>query len=257
MASGRRRTPLELTDLKQVSKALRSAVRRALTRGRWRPLRDVSVRSPYTWGLAVTPLETFRAAWEIEPGLAFLELADWYPFRRREHTWYPAYAYRPDNYETDLIALFFSRVVPSFDDFARVVAACEGPPDILAFGWQHDPRYAVCRSMDETGTTNDTRSWENGLESPAVLLRNWARRVGCSTDTWSFTEDITLPMLGSGLENWKHCEHASNFLEELLPDVNGSSDVYRCLSANWRDRRHADAFVFSASRHREGGFSEY
>ena len=79
------------TDLKRVSLLFRSAARRALTRGRWRPVRRVVERYPRTWGLAVTSVEAFRAAWEIEPKLAFLELADWdrgRPSCGRHHTIY-------------------------------------------------------------------------------------------------------------------------------------------------------------------------
>lgn len=80
--------------LKSVSKATRGAARRALTRGRWRPIRYAAEQ-----GLAVCAVEdehcilsfaafatpgpsaaasaTFRAAWAIDPGLVFRVISEW------------------------------------------------------------------------------------------------------------------------------------------------------------------------------------
>ena len=50
-------------------------------------------------------------------------------------------------------------------------------------------------------------------------------------------------MFGAGLESWRHPENASNFLEDVLSHIDGDVGVYRRLSANWKDRSKADAFV--------------
>ena len=63
-------------------------------------------------------------------------------------------------------------------------------------------------------------------------------------------------MFGAGLEPWRHPENASNFLEDVLSHIDGDVGVYRRLSANWRDRLKADAFVFSAARWQPGAYIE-
>ena len=63
-------------------------------------------------------------------------------------------------------------------------------------------------------------------------------------------------MFGAGLEPWRHPENASNFLEDVLSHIDGDYGVYYRLSANWRDRRKAEAFIQSAARWHPGGYIE-
>ena len=66
------------TNVKQVSKEVRSAARRSLTRGRWRPVKYVLENAIVTNALERPPsaAETtrFREAWALDPGLVLLEL---------------------------------------------------------------------------------------------------------------------------------------------------------------------------------------
>ena len=76
-------------EAKQVSKAVRSAARRALT-GRWRSIMFVEEQgldliensTPSEWSEprrveVRRALATFRAAWELDPGLVVFEIAQW------------------------------------------------------------------------------------------------------------------------------------------------------------------------------------
>ena len=65
------------TNAKQVSKAMRSAARRCLTRGRWRPLKYVVENAIVTNALerpsSAAETATFRAAWAVDPRQVLLE----------------------------------------------------------------------------------------------------------------------------------------------------------------------------------------
>ena len=74
--------------------------------------------------------------------------------------------------------------------------------------------------------------------------------------TWDFIterdpeEPDILSLLGAGLESFADPEVASNFLEDFAGnnfDYCGP-DEYRLLSANWRDRSKAEAFVAEGVR---------
>ena len=64
------------TNVKQVSKEVRSAARRSLTRGRWRPVKYVLENAIVALGLPSPAAETaqFQAAWALDAGLVLLEL---------------------------------------------------------------------------------------------------------------------------------------------------------------------------------------
>ena len=95
-------------ETKLVSKELRSAARRAIAHGRWRPIKFVAERALDLVSAKPVPaaaLSTFRAAWELDPGLVVLEIGQW--SRRRE------------------AAKFLTLVEPTIDGLPRVVAAIE------------------------------------------------------------------------------------------------------------------------------------
>ena len=66
------------TNVKQVSKEVRSAARRSLTRGRWRPVKYVLENAIVTNALerpsSAAQTAQFREAWALDPGLVLLEL---------------------------------------------------------------------------------------------------------------------------------------------------------------------------------------
>ena len=160
------------TTVKCIGRGWRGAARHALTRGRWRPLKLVSEIEPTTiiGRDATSQLTTFRAAWEIEPGLALRELADWY-----EELPY---------YKDDHFASFLSRVEPTIDGLTRIVAASEGT-------WLSTRRHSLL-------------FLEGGPANPWWIMDNWSRFVGCRMSNWRFgperdpeEHDIT-SLLGPG-----------------------------------------------------------
>ena len=74
--------------------------------------------------------------------------------------------------------------------------------------------------------------------------------------TWDFIterdpeEPDILSLLGAGLESFADPKVASDFLEDFKHNFGdyAGPDEYRLLSANWRDRSKADAFVAKGVR---------
>ena len=107
-------------ELKQVSKEFRSAARRAITH-RWRAIKfvatkalDMVLQDSVQLGAAVPAeaLSTFRAAWDLDPGLVVREIAEWED----------GSALTDDGFWA---AVFLKLVEPRIDGLPRVVAACE------------------------------------------------------------------------------------------------------------------------------------
>ena len=98
-----------------ISSEFLSASRRALTRGRWRPMALFSKeaeehRNRFEYGADLSSWhETFKAVWALEPGEVFLELAIW------------------DNYRYAALRAgqFLKIVEPTIEGLPRIVAACE------------------------------------------------------------------------------------------------------------------------------------
>mmetsp|Transcript_18346 Transcript_18346/g.54515 ORF Transcript_18346/g.54515 Transcript_18346/m.54515 type:complete len:314 (+) Transcript_18346:186-1127(+) len=73
----------EAPAVKSVSRAFRSAARRALTRGRWRPFRQfsargmIAVRGDAPPQLSDSTVSLFREVWALDSGAVVLELASW------------------------------------------------------------------------------------------------------------------------------------------------------------------------------------
>ena len=234
------------TELKQVSKEMRAAARRALTRGRWRPVRLVMERSPLTWGRAVTSVEALRAAWEIEPKLAFLELADW---DRGDDTLRPS---GWQSYEDDQTTRLLSLVEPSIDGLSRIVAACEGVYEMYRdHGWARDPRYSVVKKHHKSPLDFLGR----GPRRCSCIIKGWSWWVGCPINgarsfgphfaplTSHEYVDVS-PIVGPALESWADPKTAFDFLSDLVEHAFDSDATGpRHMSATWRDRGKADAFV--------------
>ena len=77
------------TNVKQLSKAMRSAARRCLTRGRWRPLKYVVENAMVTNALerpsSAAETATFRAAWAVDPRQVLLEFILLWNNKRKSH----------------------------------------------------------------------------------------------------------------------------------------------------------------------------
>ena len=94
--------------MKQVSKEVRSAARRAIARGRWRPVKFVAERAfdlVSAKPVSAAALSTFRAAWELDAGLVIREIAEWNDGPHRP------------------CGQFLELVEPTIDGLPRIVAA--------------------------------------------------------------------------------------------------------------------------------------
>ena len=220
-----------------ISSEFLSASRRALTRGRWRPMALFSKeaeehRNRFEYGADLSSWhETFKAVWALEPGEVFFELAYWDSDR---------------NFTAPRAAKFLKIVEPNIEGMSRIVAACE----LAQEAFDGDKKIVTL-----VGTWAASLDHQVSLGYPAdygdyrspVLDRE--------------TEDR---LFGLGLESWTDPKLAAAFATDVL----GHNDYYSCgfwdvwnldgeriyramlegWVENWRDRGKADAFVAEGFR---------
>ena len=238
------------TNVKQVSKVVRSAARRSLTRGRWRPIKYVLENAIVTNALerpsSAAETAQFRAAWALDPGQVLLELVVLWNNKRESHAEGPngiasatfwiwdrgafptgvGAVFRPS------VARFLALVEPSIDGLGRLTMALESVEHHL-----------------ETRGRGRYRA-----EMPITLLRLWMERLGDFALLGDYHREITLDellnpesLVGSGLESWAEPSDMASFIFWLREwdsdEIHRLSDIALALSRNWQDRRKAAAFV--------------
>ena len=244
----------QAVEAKQVSKVVRSAARRALV-VHWRPIKFVAergydlLRALRNRSDSVTvdaaALATFRAAWELDPGLVVLEISQ-YSHRREA-------------------AKFLSLVEPTIDGLPRVVAAIERT-------YRFKIRAGGRGRYGELHILYDCVSWLK------YLLVKWSTQVGrrlrLSTDydrdadinqslfiLWRPSSEAGLSgceLFGSGLEAWADQELAADFVSGLVQslerDYESEWDVAFIYTGDhvrwtnhWQDRSKAEAFKEAAA----------
>ena len=188
---------------KQISKGTRGAARRALTRGRWRPVCEVArngkatiegVMVGYwkidgnpqagasTWqerlaGLSDASRALFQEAWALEPAEVLFILNIW-----SRESYHEAY-------------LFLCLVEPSADGLRRVLAACEYSHRECARRAGHSGRPSLAEDADERECL------------PSELLGAWLRGIGARL---FFHQQPTL--FGEHLECWEDPAQAAGFI---------------------------------------------
>ena len=188
---------------KQLSKGTRAAARRALTRGRWRPVCEVArngkatiegVMGGYwkidgnpqagasTWqerlaGLSDASRALFREAWALEPAEVLFILNLW-----SRESYHEAY-------------LFLCLVEPSADGLRRVLAACEYSHRECARRAGHSGRPSLAEDADERECL------------PSELVAAWLRAIGARL---FFHQQPTL--FGEHLECWEDPAQAAGFI---------------------------------------------
>ena len=193
---------------KQISKGTRGAARRALTRGRWRPVCEVArngkatiegVMGGYwkiegnpqagasTWqerlaGLSDASRALFREAWALEPAEVLFILNIW--SREDYHASY----------------LFLCLVEPSADGLRRVLAACEYSHRECARRAGHSGRPSLAEDADERECL------------PSELVGAWLRGLGARL---FFHQQPTL--FGEHLECWEDPAQAAGFVWASSP----------------------------------------
>ena len=242
----------QAVEAKQVSKDVRSAARRALV-VHWRPIKFVAekgfdlvraLRNAPNGSVTVdaAALATFRAAWELDPGLVVFEIAQY-----------------SNSYET---AAFLALVEPTIDGLPRVVAAIERTH---RFKKSTTGRILPLRAFEMHGTLYDRVSW------PTYLLVQWSTQVGrrlrLSPD-YDWAADINqslfilnssqggllgCELFGSGLEAWADPELAADFVSGLVKRLEQETRVYLRIgdherwTNHWQDRSKADKFMTAAA----------
>ena len=206
------------TTAKQVSGVLRSAARRALTRGRWRPLKlfcargrdelfaafeltgDNTMNRVKRWAIPVISDETralLREAWALAPGECLIEVASWPP---------PEERFGPHIPSLEGAIRYLDVVLPSIDGLGQIMKAiaCDrvrlvqsrytSPYDYGSEGrsafWCTGLINMWLRKIHSLNHDTDTRRLtllqesqaDLGLftwDDPKVAARFFLRRIGC------------------------------------------------------------------------------
>ena len=203
---------LDLADAaslaKQLSKGTRAAARRALTRGRWRPVCAVALTGQATiegvmggywkidgnpqagkrtWqerlaGLSDASRALFREAWALEPAEVLFSITLW----------------TRDSFDASY--LFLCHVEPSADGVDRVLAACEYSHREFARRAGHSGRPSLAEDADERECL------------PSELVGAWLRGLGARL---FFHQQPTL--FGEHLECWEDPAQAAGFVWASSP----------------------------------------
>ena len=207
--------------VKAVSRAWRTAARRALTRGRWKPLRTLEDRRELTletgrWILETETRHAFdrdaREAWALYPGEVLLLLISWN-------------ALVSNNY----LALV---VEPTKQGFGSIVAAFE---KMLQLRWSR------------TSTSGN-------VGAVLYLLVDWIRRAMPGSlpngTTWLIPGGTlaTPEWLGDALGHWTDPALAVKVVDVLIEDYVDDwhpryDDLARSMSVNWADSGKRARFV--------------
>ena len=238
-------------DLKAVSKATRGVARRALTRGRWKPIRYVAAEglavcaaddSLQEFGLGGFPVEfardpppaacaTFREAWALDPALVIKVICDWDTSGLGAHLM-GVYQGR-----------FLSIVEPPVEGLGIYNTVSRMVPCLEAM-------YLIRVSDDAThGTVRDKWNF-----FPFVMLRVWwtLNRGGSLNNP-----GVLRSVLGSGLEAWSDAELAAKFTGEYLSYLgywDTPENIYslaKAFSDEWSDRTKADVYMTEMAEVRE------
>ena len=234
-------------ESKQVSKDVRSAARRAIARGRWRPVKFVAERAfdlVSAKPVSAAALSTFRAAWELEPGLVVREIAEWED----------GSALTDDGFWA---AVFLKLVEPTIDGLPRVVAACERTHRFV----ESSP--ANSSSLESMHPVHMLVKWSRLVERPLKL--NFHRDDNDNDSCLYIAslydeieeydeEHFGCALFGSGLEAWDDPALAAGFvfalMEEKLdphaPPFFVDLSDHRRWSRHWQDRDKAGLFVRAA-----------
>jgi len=238
-------------DLKAVSKATRGVARRALTRGRWKPIRDVAAEglavcanvADAAWvksradqsrshlGFCDPPPAAagavFREAWALDPSLVIEVICDWDRGSLGDDLHAPPFL--PDVY----VAVFLWIVEPYMDGLSRIVSASE----------------ATYLRVSREGTS----SLGIGTFFPFSTLNQWMYAVDGGSLARERLED-SMPLVGSALEAWANPVLAAKFTRAYLfklgynEDMEMHNSTVRVWSSGWADRTKATIFCMWMAR---------
>ena len=232
-------------DLKAVSKATRGVARRALTRGRWKPIRYVAAE-----GLAfctpARPVEdlrhtfdpsdidppppaaaTFREAWALDPALVVRAICDWNTDRigRGSGSWHRFRIMRARGYYQ---ARFLSIVEPSADWLSRVISTLEGP-------------YLI--QFESTNNGFGPGKWPF---FPFCMLSALVEARDPQISPFELA-----PLIGIGLEAWADPILAARFTHRYFCfhlRAESTRIMAKTWSGRWEDRATASVFMAEINR---------
>ena len=266
----------EVTKIKAVARPFRTAARRALTRGRWRPLRFLdergegatreSLRISGPAPLSSDEVDLLHEAWAIAPGEVLRIILDWYQPHEPSSTYLasvflryvePGIRYQQDIEQLQKCPRTTTCLLSSFAQpdggFARVVAAFEYcNSKLIDLPVRHDARLKMVELLVEwlNRCRHDVFRWGSRSNIPKLASPEW---------------------LGNELELWANPIEAAKFVISgpfwTIPGVtidvpwHGTPVQWnvhtprRLITYGWKDRRAASAFdrhMFDWTRTAEG-----
>ena len=264
----------EVTKIKAVARPFRTAARRALTRGRWRPLRflyeygESATRESIagTVRLSSDEVDLLHEAWAIAPGKVLRIILDWQPVDIYIASVFLRYVEPGTRYQQDMDELrkcprtttcLLSSFARPDGGFARVVAAFEYcNSKLIDLPLRDRTRVKMVRLLV---------IWL-GVAHHDVFNAGYRRNVAkLASPEW----------LGNELELWANPIEAAKFvisgpfvtpMPEITIDVPGITwfsnpvrwgipSLRRLITHGWKDRRAASAFdrhLFDWTRTAEG-----
>ena len=230
------------TTVKRVSRGLRSAARRALTKGRWRPLKlfcargrdelfaafeltgDITMNRVKRWAIPVISDETralLREAWALAPGECLIEVASWPP---------PEEKFGPHIPSLEGAIRFLDVVLPSIDGLGQIMKAiaCDRVRKV-------QPRYTSAGDYGSEGP----EGWICGL------INMWLSKVHIlshDTDTRRLTllqESLVQSQADLGLFTWDDPKYAARFFLRRIGCYVYDAYARRTIQ-EWPNRREGE-----------------
>ena len=239
---------------KQLSKGTRAAARRALTRGRWRPVCEVArngkatiegVMGSYmtdngtpvgrarTWqerlaGLSDASRALFREAWALEPAQVLFIISLW-----TRESYHKAY-------------LFLCLVEPSADGLRRVLAACEYSHRECARRAGHSGRPSLAEDAEERECLPSelVAAWSRAIGAPLLFHQHpnlFGEKLECWEDPAQAAGFVWASSPGRG-KDWLHeSMYGGEEYDEGIP--NYIIDKARAYCARWEDQIKKATFL--------------
>ena len=269
----------EVTKTKAVSRPFRTAARRALTRGRWRPLRFLDERgegatresipgysTPDFVRLRSDEVDLLHEAWAIAPGEVLRIILDWQP--GTQDTYFasvflryvePGLRYQQDIANSYRNVLARPHVAQPDGGFARVVAAFEYcNSKLIDLPVRHDARLKMVELLVEWLTRAHHDVFQPGFPRsniPKLAKPEW---LGNELELWAnpieaakfvISGPFVDPMPGVTIDVPWHG------VPWLMPVKWNIPTLRRLITSGWKDRSAASAFdrhLFDWTRTAEG-----
>ena len=269
----------EVTEIKAVARPFRTAARRALTRGRWRPLRFLdergksatreSIRISGAAPLTSDEVDLLHEAWAIAPGEVLRIILHWQP--GTQDTYFasvflryvePGLRYQQDIEQLQKCPRTTTCLLSSFAQpdggFARVVAAFEYcNSKLIDLPVRHDARLKMVELLVEwlNRCRHDVFRWGSRSNIPKLASPEW---LGNELELWANPIEAAKFVISGPFVNRMPgvtVDVPWHGVPWLMPVKWNIPTLRRLITSGWKDRSAASAFdrhLFDWTRTAEG-----